>query len=970
MTVSRVTSDDPTDDATLGLDDPYADVPPPLYEDLPEDPAYALSDPDTHVEPEPAPGAPADPTLPGRPLSAAHHEYLTGEGIAADYVTERADAGLLRTMGEGDRLPANISYAFPSPDNQYGILLGSEDAAGTVSWQLRPDNPPANADTGRADKYIGERGVAGYTVLRRSESDDSPVLILEGSKQGLAGAAALHGDVDDELRDATVIGIQGCWGWSRGGEPDPGLVRLCLGRKVAVALDADAATNRKVYEAGVALQESLSGVTKKVEFLRLPGRGKEGLDDLLAALPEEDRREQLVTWWKTRQSKPARKRPSDKTGRGNTAFEAWDSATGKLRVEGCADHLIATRHYALAKSQELAAYTGGRYVVAKHQIASDVLDLLGDTYGTGFLGDIKSAVQARTHKLRRIIPEFPSEPYANFRNGLLDLRTLELHPHTPAFFGTRQIPVDWDPDAPADRWVDWAIDRMGETQMLSLEDTVSQMLDASTPPSKAPFLYGPTRTGKSTVGRIIAALAGGSEFVSGVPIQKLSDPRYAAMLYGMVLNVCTDLPREAMKDESGFLRMLGGDPMMADAKYGATYNFVCAALHVFATNIIVTISGDPEPYLDRIAPYALIKSYAGRADASVEARVMEQLPGICVRLAKAWQARYLRMQKREEEAAAGVPEAERTPVWLPGHPAVIKRFADASDRVQRFVATCCTVGVERVPDVVGLREEGDFAEGPHTKSGLYAAFKLWAESEGSTAMGMRSFTERLMKLAGVREIRDPSTKKRVVNVGIKPREDWGDAESDLDLLPELFPDEYPARPAEEPSGPSPVAEPVAPAEPMPEPSRVPAANVGPQRVFRSAPQEPAKFNQDELAALRMLSPATYEALGRGSRMLTQGADPHAAVTTAPVTVLLTDLAETVDMSAERLRALIRRLDPLLYRAGWLVRERWLAEPGVLNSVRRPGFGDRDFGTDRVGYAIVNALYTTLPHNITATEEAA
>ncbi|MBN7371101.1 DNA primase family protein [Mycobacteroides abscessus] len=899
-------------------------------------------------------------TSPGRPLTPEHRDYLVDEGIGSEFIDARSEAGLLRSVGDGDALPSALDYSWLTMESRQGILFGTADAAGTVSWQLRPDAPPTV--DGRAMKYVGGQGDAGYGVLRQSEA--GPVLIVEGTKQVLAAAAALHGDADDELTEVTIIGIQGCWGWSTGGEADPGLVRLCRDREVAVALDADAGTNRRVYEAGTALQESLGGVTKKVEFLRLPGRGKEGLDDLLAALQEGDRRDQVLAWWLARQPKPARKRPSDKTGRGSGSFEAWDPATGKLRVEATADHLIATRHYALAKSQELAAFTGGRYIVAKHQLASDVLDMLGDTYGTGHLGDIKSAVQARTHKLRRTIPEFPWEPYANFRNGLLDLRTLELHPHTPAFFGTRQIPVDWDPDAPADRWVAWAIERMGEDQLLSLEDTVSQILDASTPPSKAPFLYGPTRTGKSTVGRIIAALAGGSEFVSGVPIQKLSDPRYAAMLYGMVVNVCTDLPREAMKDESGFLRMLGGDPMLGDAKYGATFSFVNAALHVFATNTIVTISGDPEPYLDRIAPFALIKSYAGRADPAVEARVLEQLPGICVRLARAWQARYQRIQKREEEAAAGVPESDRTPVWLPGHPAVIRRFADASDRVQRFVATCCDTGVEAMPDVVGLREEGDFSPGPQTKTALYEAFKLWAESEGSVALGMRAFTERLMKLPGVREIRSGAKKGRAVNVGIKPREDWGDAESDIDLLPAIFPDEYPVEPADEQPGPRLVGEEPATVDAQPRlatPTPTPAA---------PAPTGPAKFTHDELAALRMLAPGTYDAFTRGSKMLPQGANPHDAVATAPVTLLLTDLAETVDMSAERLRALIRRLDPLLYRAGWMIRERWLAEPGVLNSVNRPGFGDRDFGTDRVGYAVVRAFYSTLPHNIDATEEAA
>ena len=145
----------------------------------------------------------------------------------------------------------------------------------------------------------------------------------------------------------------------------------------------------------------------------------------------------------------------------------------------------------------------------------------------------------------------------------------------------------------------------------------------------------------------------------------------------------------------------------------------------------------------------------------------------------------------------------------------------------------------------------------------------------------------------------------------------------------------------------------------------------PRPVVKPAPVSgPAKFTADELTALRMLTPAAYDLLSRAGRMLPHGADPNAAVSTAPVTLLLTQLAETVDMSAERLRALIRRLDPLLYRAGWMVRERWLSEPGVLNSVDRPGFGDRDFGTDRVGYAVVRAHYSTLPHNINASEEAA
>lgn len=901
-------------------------------------------------------------TPPGVPLIPRHRHYLVGEGMTTEFIEDRACSGLLTSVGDDGELPPELDYSWLESTNRPGILFGWEDPNGVRSWQLRPDTPPPGKD-GRPMKYVGGRGTPNWGIVRRSHT--GPVLIVEGTKQSLAAASALHGAADsaDDLTDAMVIGMHGCWGWSTGGEIDPALVKVCRGRDVSIILDADAGNNCRVYDAGVALMDSLSGGANGVMFIRLPGRGKEGLDDLLAGVPEEKRRTTLTAWWEARQSKPARKRPNDKTGAGNVDFEAWDPVTGKLRVEAIAKHLIAERHYALTVSKQLAAYsTKGTYTYSPYQLASDVLDLLGNTYGTSHLANIRSAVEALTYRLGRQIPEFPAEPLANFRNGLLDLRTLELRPHDPCFLGTRQIPVDWDPEAPADRWVDWGLERMGAQQLASLEEVMSQMLDPSRGPSRAIFMYGPTRTGKSTVGRIANALVGDKGRVSGVPIQRLSEPRYAAMLYGSVLNVCTDLPREALADESGFFNMLGGDVIMADEKYGHTFSFMNAALHLFATNKIVTVSGDPGPYLDRVAPLALVKTYVNGQNPEVEKRLLEQLPGICVRLARAWQARYLRLQERASQEAAGVPEENRVPSWLPGHPAAVRRFVDDSDRVRRFLHSVCDTGVETNPDIGELREVGDYGLGPQTKSVLYEAFREWCEAEGSPPMGRQAFITRLMAMPGVREIRDPATKKRLVNVGIKPKEDWdASGGSYTDLLPEIFPDEHPTECADTVAGSQLV---LASDGTDVEPSTTALhRSVPPALEVTTTIPHHAQFNSDELTALRMLTPETYAAFLRASKILEPGCDPHTSVTTAPVALLLTDLAGTVSMSAERLRALIRRLDPLLYRLGWLVRERRLTEPGVLGSAARPEFGDHDFGVDRVGYAVVRARTAVDPHTI-------
>lgn len=913
----------------------------------------------------------------GRELTAEHHAYLVGEGIAAEYVDHRISLGLLRSVGDDGALPSGLDYDWLATENRTGILFGAVDAFGETHWQLRPDRPPVLGGEGRAVKYVSAAGAPESFVLQRSST--GPILLVEGTKQSLAAAAAVYGDCSDpDLLGGgvTVLGMHGCWGWSTGGIPDPGLVKLCAGREVAVALDADAGTNSRVYSAGIDLQDALRGVAKAVEFLWLPGRGKEGLDDLLAAMPEGDRRQALSAWYGARQPKPARKKPSDKTGQGSGGFEAW-SADGKLQVEAVADYLIATRHYAMAQSGQLAAYVGGVYVVAPQQLASDVLDLLGDTFAVGHLNNIRAAVEARVFKLKRKLPQFPVEPYANFRNCLVDLRTLETLPHTPDFLGTRQVPVDWDPDAPADEWVAWATDRMGPDQLAAFEDVCCQVLDPSSFPTKSPILFGPTRSGKSTAGRVVAAISGGDGFVSGVPLQSLSDPRYAAMLYGMVLNSCTDLPREALADASGFYKSLGGDPIMADEKYGKVFTFVSGAMHFFATNNIPTLSGDVEPYLDRVLPLAFVKSYAGKSDQRREDRVLEQLPGICVRFAKAWQARYQRLQLRDEQAGAGVPEADRVAAWLPGHPAAVAWFADGSDRVRQFADAACEVGIERMPDIGMLREEGDAPAGPLTKTLLYASFLQWVEADGGKSMRMRGFIDRLMSLPGVREIRDPSTKKRLVNVGVKPREDWADGDASYaSLLPLIFPDEFGGDSGGAagggPAGPQPMPEPgpfpPAPAQASAAAGPVPhIGTVGESR--RPGPATDVPLEEGELVALRMLTPEAYESLAGVAVVAGAGQEPHLLVQRAPVALLLTDLAETVPMSVDRLRALIRRLDPLLYRAGWVIRERRLAEPGALGSAAAPGFGDKDFGADRVGYSVVRAAQAINPHTATRQEAA-
>jgi DNA polymerase I-like protein with 3'-5' exonuclease and polymerase domains len=131
------------------------------------------------------------------------------------------------------------------------------------------------------------------------------ILIIEGTKQTLAAATHAPAEV-------AVYGIAGCRSWQVNGQPIPDLA-TADGREVVVILDADAAENPQVYQAGVELAAALEleGATR-ITFARLPGGGTSGLDDILAGRPADRRQTYLAALITGAKPKPADAKPKPK----------------------------------------------------------------------------------------------------------------------------------------------------------------------------------------------------------------------------------------------------------------------------------------------------------------------------------------------------------------------------------------------------------------------------------------------------------------------------------------------------------------------------------------------------------------------------------------------------------------------------------------------------------------------------------
>lgn len=150
---------------------------------------------------------------------------------------------------------------------------------------------------GESGLYFWETGKDLHFWMLNDAGPQSPAVLTEGTKQCLAAAAYAP-------EGFTVLGMAGCWGWSK-----EKLGRF-KGREVYLCLDADAASNLDVYDAGEKLGEKLKRYGVKLKYVRIPGSGSQGLDDYLASFEEDERADMLAYEIEHAGTKPAERRPT------------------------------------------------------------------------------------------------------------------------------------------------------------------------------------------------------------------------------------------------------------------------------------------------------------------------------------------------------------------------------------------------------------------------------------------------------------------------------------------------------------------------------------------------------------------------------------------------------------------------------------------------------------------------------------
>lgn len=302
------------------------------------------------------------------------------------------------------------------------------------------------------------------------------------------------------------------------------------------------------------------------------------------------------------------------------------------------------------------AWDRSRYVEAEPAaIRSKVYGFLGGAYvrqrdgselepfqpNQNRVGHVIDALQAAVHIDARLeAPAWldgrnvPAGELIACRNGLLHVPTRTLTPHTAAFFNVNALSFDYDEHAPEPRqWLDflhsiWPDDNEARD---CLQEIVGYLLTHDTSQQKLFLLIGPKRSGKGTIGRVVAELVGTDNAV-GPTLGSLATQFGVAPLIGKQVAVIADARLGGRADQHAIAERLlsvsGEDAVTVDRKFRDPYTGKLSTRFLIMSNELPRLADASGALSSRFIIVTMRNSFIGREDPGLTARLLGELPSI------------------------------------------------------------------------------------------------------------------------------------------------------------------------------------------------------------------------------------------------------------------------------------------------------------------------------------------------------
>jgi len=376
-----------------------------------------------------------------------------------------------------------------------------------------------------------------------------------------------------------------------------------------------------------------------------------------------------------------------------------------------------------------------------YDAASGIYRYSGETvieqFAQTWLGKLGLEERATTYYMNQVVGYIQRETYTDrdklnanhdiiiVKNGVIDLNTRKLLPHSKDYRATVAIPVAYDVKADCPLITKFVGEVVEQKDKLLLWEIPAWCLTPYSGIQRLVILLGEGANGKTVYLETLRQFLGRNN-CTAYSLQSLSTNRFAiAGLFGKLANISPELPSTALRQAGPLKTLTGLDTIEAEKKFKDSFNFVNTAKMIFATNTPPEINEDTLAVWRRFVVVDFPYTFKGnRADKNLLAKLTteQELSGL---LNKALEG-LIRLKRNGDFTYSTTIEDTRAKYLLASNPAAA------------FIDDLC-----------------EFSSWSSiTKEELYQAFMKFCEDNKLPGMAKKAFGRKIKRAYSLSEERE------------------------------------------------------------------------------------------------------------------------------------------------------------------------------------------------------------------------
>jgi len=320
------------------------------------------------------------------------------------------------------------------------------------------------------------------------------------------------------------------------------------------------------------------------------------------------------------------------------------------------------------------------------------------------------------------------DPYMiNVKNGMLDIRTMVLRPHSADYYSRVQLPVTYDPEAPVGVWYEFLESIFPEDHEKDAEtgkyknylnkhvlaqQFAGYCLLRDCRYQKAMFLYGSGSNGKSTFLNVIGAVLG-AENTCSLSLTTLGERFKSIYLHNKMANLASETNPRAALESDIFNSVVAGDEITAEEKYGKSLKFRPFCKFIISMNESPQVTDKSYAFERRVLVLGFNRRFSPEEiDPRMSDKLMAELNGVFN-----WMVEGLKILLKRDAFVVGSNIQEE-----------IDQLMGRVNPFIRFAEECCII---------------DPSLSVRTRD-LWEAYRDWCEDGGNKKLGRNRFLDQVL----------------------------------------------------------------------------------------------------------------------------------------------------------------------------------------------------------------------------------